>query len=484
MKDRSEIIWADIANRDTETLKRYMYSSDRHTPLLFIDDSKKYKILDFGCGLGRNLPYLRTFASELHGYDIPNMIRRCPIGLADKLIDNFDELKKEKYDLIVCYFVIQFFCDVEYLQYILTELSKLSPYIYIVTRCYMEDANHSNVFNEISKNKDVVLEGSDKSYLYTSNENYPSQYHFECILKSEHNKTDIIPHVLKPLGERRFIYKSYADLAHDVREWSKKLPKLSGVIGIPRSGNIVATMLSEYLHIPYYTIEGFKHNLSFRPKASRRLNKFNYPVLAVDDTSWSGRAIADAKEYLEDFDEVMFGAVYVSQKAADRVVDEYYQIFTSVMHTFEWNFFRDYMSQHYMCDMDGVICEDWCGKDDSVFVDEYMKHLQNARKIVFPQCHIYSIVTSRLNKWRQQTVDWLAKNGIAYSNLVMSPYSSEKERLDKNGFGHWKAEIYKADTEAVVFVESDDSQAKLIYQLTGKPTFSTERMQAYGHDTM
>ena len=34
-------------------------------------------VLDFGCGLGRNFPYLTTVATRVTGYDLPAMIDRC-----------------------------------------------------------------------------------------------------------------------------------------------------------------------------------------------------------------------------------------------------------------------------------------------------------------------------------------------------------------------------------------------------------------------
>jgi hypothetical protein len=32
------------------------------------------RLLDFGCGLGRNVPYLKTIASHVTGFDLPAMI--------------------------------------------------------------------------------------------------------------------------------------------------------------------------------------------------------------------------------------------------------------------------------------------------------------------------------------------------------------------------------------------------------------------------
>jgi hypothetical protein len=34
-------------------------------------------VLDFGCGLGRNFPYLKSVAREVVGFDLPEMIDRC-----------------------------------------------------------------------------------------------------------------------------------------------------------------------------------------------------------------------------------------------------------------------------------------------------------------------------------------------------------------------------------------------------------------------
>jgi hypothetical protein len=35
-------------------------------------------VLDFGCGLGRNFPYLKTIASRVVGFDLPEMIALNP----------------------------------------------------------------------------------------------------------------------------------------------------------------------------------------------------------------------------------------------------------------------------------------------------------------------------------------------------------------------------------------------------------------------
>ena len=34
-------------------------------------------VLDFGCGIGRNFPYLNSIARHVAGFDLPPMIERC-----------------------------------------------------------------------------------------------------------------------------------------------------------------------------------------------------------------------------------------------------------------------------------------------------------------------------------------------------------------------------------------------------------------------
>jgi SAM-dependent methyltransferase len=58
------------------------------------------RILDFGCGLGRNHPMLSKHASQVDGFDIPEMIRRFNDSKYCELLYNWDELMKRRYDLV------------------------------------------------------------------------------------------------------------------------------------------------------------------------------------------------------------------------------------------------------------------------------------------------------------------------------------------------------------------------------------------------
>src|SRR5215475_9818692 len=47
-------------------------------------------VLDFGCGLGRNFPYLKSIAAHVAGFDLPPMIARCR-ALAPDSVDQLSD---------------------------------------------------------------------------------------------------------------------------------------------------------------------------------------------------------------------------------------------------------------------------------------------------------------------------------------------------------------------------------------------------------
>src|SRR5262245_14098624 len=59
-------------------------------------------VLDFGCGLGRNFPCVRTLGRHVAGFDLPPMIARCrELGeQVDLLSDDWQDIKSRRFDLI------------------------------------------------------------------------------------------------------------------------------------------------------------------------------------------------------------------------------------------------------------------------------------------------------------------------------------------------------------------------------------------------
>lgn len=93
-------------------------------------------VLDFGCGLGRNFPYLRTIARSVSGFDLPPMIERCRALAAepvDQLFDDWNDVRTRRFDLIFAALVLQHIEPSACRSY-LADFARMAPAVYILTR--------------------------------------------------------------------------------------------------------------------------------------------------------------------------------------------------------------------------------------------------------------------------------------------------------------------------------------------------------------
>jgi SAM-dependent methyltransferase len=94
------------------------------------------RVLDFGCGLGRNFPYLTNVADRVTGFDLPEMIARCrAIGThaIDRLDDDWTRLREERFDLVFASLVLQH-VETDLCRVYLRDFSRMAPAVYLLTR--------------------------------------------------------------------------------------------------------------------------------------------------------------------------------------------------------------------------------------------------------------------------------------------------------------------------------------------------------------
>jgi SAM-dependent methyltransferase len=93
-------------------------------------------VLDFGCGLGRNFPYLSGIARTVAGFDLPPMIERCHTAAGhgiDLLTSDWTQLRQLPFDLIFASLVLQHI-EPHPMRTFLRDFSHMAPAVYLITR--------------------------------------------------------------------------------------------------------------------------------------------------------------------------------------------------------------------------------------------------------------------------------------------------------------------------------------------------------------
>ena len=145
-------------------------------------------------------------------------------------------------------------------------------------------------------------------------------------------------------------YVTNAQLCEIVRSNLDKVPHaVDGVIGIPRGGVFIGAILSEYLNVPLYTVDGFLSGLDLGAGvAGNGLRPHGTGAYIVaDDSASTGASFREAREKLSAVPSCAF--VYVAAVCDDRDVPDSVDIVLSHVREFrlfELNVFRtDHVSR-------------------------------------------------------------------------------------------------------------------------------------------
>ena len=270
-------------------------------------------------------------------------------------------------------------------------------------------------------------------------------------------------------------YVTIAELSDMIRKNLWKIPHdIDLVVGIPRSGLMVANMIALYLNKRLSDIDSFIDGrvLSCGNNRSHMVRQSEIKkVLVVDDSVHSGNAISRAKEKLSavtsqyDF---FFFAPIVTSSGAHHV--NAHAIIIDDTRIFEWNLFHHPQINCSCLDMDGVLCRDPEIDDDG---EKYRHFITTTEPIFLPTTTIDTIITCRLEKYRTITEEWLHKHGVQYNHLIMLNFPDKKSRLSWGKHGEYKAEYYTNSSNSL-FIESSLSQAEIIANISGKPVICIE----------
>ena len=199
-------------------------------------------------------------------------------------------------------------------------------------------------------------------------------------------------------------------------------------------------------------------------------------VLIVDDSLCFGRALSICKERIEkltySFDYI-YAVVYAVPENKD-MIDIYFEEL-SLPRVFQWNIFHHLHTSNACVDIDGVLCIDPTNEenDDGVLYENF---LLNAKPLFIPTVKIKTLVSCRLEKYREQTEWWLNKHNIEYDNLILLDLPDKETRMKWGKYGEYKANVYLQSGNSF-FIESSLKQANTIARITQKPVFCVETFE-------
>lgn len=281
-------------------------------------------------------------------------------------------------------------------------------------------------------------------------------------------------------GEPQWV--SVQQLAADAASLASIIPSdVQAIVGVARSGITPASMIATLLHLPLLAIRQTKSDVievgnGWRLGGSTHIDtRAGAKVAIVDDTVMTGNSLRAIKDVVQSqFPNHVTCAIYVNPLAKRKPDIWVHDL--GWPHVLEWNVFNSVLSPNIAMDFDGILCDD-CppGADDDG--TRYSEWMATARPKYLPRKSVVPmIVTARIEKYRGITEAWLARHGVRTHALIMHPAKNLRQRqrddiaaFKAHHYGEW-AKKYKPIPPPLMFIESEDWQAKRINELTGKMT--------------
>lgn len=266
-----------------------------------------------------------------------------------------------------------------------------------------------------------------------------------------------------------------ADLMKDAHRLANMLPPDTPfIIGVARSGLCVASMVSMLLHLPLHVYGQSTATLT-SPGNGWRLTgnvggRQGKPVV-IDDTVMTGNSFKSSLPVIrKTFPTAISAAVYCNPNAEQKP-----DIWVEDLpwpHLLEWNLFNSVLCPSMAYDFDGILCRD-CRPEEDDDGPRYLEFLRDATPLYLTRKDpISMIVTARLEKYRPQTLEWLARHGVTVQTLIMGPWANNHDRAIAD-VSSYKARHFKEfmkrhhQVKPSLFIESEAFQAERIAKLSG-----------------
>jgi uncharacterized HAD superfamily protein len=270
-------------------------------------------------------------------------------------------------------------------------------------------------------------------------------------------------------------------------------PKTDLIVAIPRSGYVPAGHIATLLNKPMISLESFSNlsqvdnRFTLRSLLIPKSNPKN--ILVVDDSTCTGSRMNNAVELVSRrWPTSSITTLSVAVASNFNFRPDVYFFESPAPRMFAWNMFNhSQLTKHLAVDLDGILCDD-PNQEQNDDGTNYLDFIRGARIKIRPQERVKAIVTGRLEKYRGQTEDWLQKNDIKYTHLLMNDAPSalyrRTEKFTETGFevdqiSHFKSRILQ-EIKPTAFIESNLVQASNIHKITGISTYAFDDDEFFG----
>ncbi|MGA6099031.1 phosphoribosyltransferase family protein [Stutzerimonas marianensis] len=281
-------------------------------------------------------------------------------------------------------------------------------------------------------------------------------------------------------------YRSLNHLSQLTNAYAGRIPcDVDLVVGIPRSGMLVASIIALKQNLPLTDLYSFLRNDDLKRGTTRSYKHEGLvkpqdaqKILLVDDSISSAKSMHAALAQVKAiFDKEVVTMAVFAERHNRHLVDVHLEL-VEQPRVFEWNIMHHEFLKQACLDIDGVLCVD-PSLDENDDGQRYRDFLASTRPLFIPSVKVAHLVTSRLEKYRAETEEWLGRNGVEYGTLHMLDLASAEERRRLGIHARFKAEVYAKHPLTRLFVESEEKQAIEIMKLSGKPVYCLETNEMY-----
>lgn len=282
-----------------------------------------------------------------------------------------------------------------------------------------------------------------------------------------------IRNVERNIMNKKYDFVTVDELLRWTTAWIKSFSTSYDVIvGIPRSGLLVANLIALKLGKPLTTPELFRYSHYWKNDVVDKKRKHKN-ILLVDDSIASGNTMQQSEQLLHSYSrslDVTRAALIASEDTKD-MVDLYHKIIPPPR-IFEWNLLNSRKGK-LATNLEGVICEN-CPPGVDLDEKAYTGWIRNAKPYLIPPFYIDTIMSKRLYKYRSDTEEWLARHDVRYGKLMLCDFQFEEQRERKRVVQRKIEFLLKI--KPLWFWGSSFSEAKQIWEATKIPTLCIDEM--------